>query len=457
MTERSGLPDQLPDEWEWSTFGDVADYINGYGFSKAEWDDKGRPIIRIQNLTGTGDSFNYHYGEIDEKYIVPNGTLLISWSATLGAYIWRGEEGVLNQHIYKVEPYDNILKKYLYYIADFSADELMRRAHGSGMKHVTKGVFDSFPIRLPPVSEQRRIVSKIEELFSNLDAGLDSLQTAKRQLERYRLSVLQAAVEGRLTAEWRRTHSPEPADRLIRRATEHDEINKYKKRGKMATLPDQLPFDLPDGWQWTRVGDVARRIRYGTSDKAEKENQGIAVLRMGDIVDGKLRYDDLKFMPHDWDDEEKFLLEDGDLLFNRTNSAELVGKTAVYKKDHPPAVFASYLVRARLYEGICEPEFLAHYINSAYGRAYISRVTSQQVGQANVNATKLASMPFPLPPIVEQREIVGSVDRLLSIADNVASTSASEEMRGSRLRQSILKKAFAGRLTSAPDHQHTIL
>jgi type I restriction enzyme S subunit len=311
---------------------------------------------------------------------------------------------------------------------------------------VNKSTVDKHPFLYPPLPEQRRIVAKIEELFSNLDAGMDDLQAAGQQLERYRLSVLQAAVEGRLTADWRRTHDPEPADRLLERVEEKETVNKYKNRGKLTEPDADLMYEIPETWKWVQIGDLASAIRYGTSDKAKKENKGVPMLRMGDIEHGELHYDDLKYLPEDWEDKQKFLLRDGDVLFNRTNSAELVGKTAVYKDSHPEAVFASYLVRARLYLDVYTPDLMAYYINSVQGRKYINSVVSQQVGQANVNATKMASMPIPLPPLAEQKQIVDEVERLLSVANDAAATAEREHIRADRLRQSILKQAFSGRL-----------
>jgi type I restriction enzyme S subunit len=147
--------------------------------------------------------------------------------------------------------------------------------------------------------------------------------------------------------------------------------------------------ELPEGWVWTRVGEVSRSIQYGTSDKATDDPSGIPVLRMGNIQDGKPDFTNLKYLPKDWAHRDEFILEGGDVLFSRTNSAELVGKTAVYKGGSPEAVFASYLIRVRVDSSACAPDFLALVINSSYGRGCIRSVVSQQVGQANVNGQSL--------------------------------------------------------------------
>ena len=170
------------------------------------------------------------------------------------------------------------------------------------------------------------------------------------------------------------------------------------------------------------------------------------MIRMGDIENGQIHFDDLKYMPEGWDDREKFLLEDGDLLFNRTNSAELVGKSAVYKTEHPEAVFASYLVRAKLHEDIFAPDLLASYINSAHGRRYIRAETKQQVGQANVNATKMASMPIPVPPAKEQEELLRRIKQRLDKINEMAEHVDQADDRLDQLDRSVLAKAFRGEL-----------
>jgi type I restriction enzyme S subunit len=166
---------------------------------------------------------------------------------------------------------------------------------------------------------------------------------------------------------------------------------------------------------------------------------------MGNLQAGSLDLADLKYLPRSHDEFPKLLLRPGDLLFNRTNSAELVGKSAVYSGTPAKCSFASYLIRARFCDPACS-RFAAFFINSMHGRRWIASVVSQQVGQANVSGSKLAALSIPLPPLAEQDRIVAEVERRLSIADEVAATVDSALARAARLRQSILKRAFEGKL-----------
>ena len=133
--------------WKRTTLGDLGRYLNGRAFKKNEWSSHGRPIIRIQNLTGSSTAYNYFEGELEDRYIVQPGDLLVSWAATLGAYIWHGPEAVLNQHIFKVE--SNIDVRFHKYLLDHMLSDLMRHTHGSGMVHITRGRFDSMPVSVP--------------------------------------------------------------------------------------------------------------------------------------------------------------------------------------------------------------------------------------------------------------------------------------------------------------------
>ena len=233
---------------------------------------------------------------------------------------------------------------------------------------------------------------------------------------------------------------------LAERRARWESQEKHRGKYKEPIGPDtsNLP-GLPEGWVWATVGQLSSRIEYGTSTKASSEPSGIPVLRMGNIQDGELDFSDLKYLQGDHPETQKTILSHGDLLFNRTNSAELVGKSAVYKDLHPEASFASYLIRVSFLSDISS-DYVYTFINSQHGRAYIARVRNQQVGQANVNGTKLAAMSIPLPPATEQHRIVAEAERRVSVMKQTEAAVEANMTRAGRLRQSILKQAFSGKL-----------
>ncbi len=335
-----------------------------------------------------------------------------------------------------------------------------------GQRRVPKAWLKDSTLPLAPLPEQRRIVAKIESLFAKMDAGVAALKRAEANLKRYRASVLKAAVEGRLTEQWRKENPPsETGEEFLarilaerRKRWEAEQLAKlagkrrkppknWKTKYKEPVRPDarHLP-ELPDGWCWATVDQVSYGVHYGSSTKTSSGQDGIPVLRMGNIQDGVLNLDRLKYLPPDHSEFPRLLLATGDLLFNRTNSAELVGKTAVYRGHPDPCSFASYLLRVKML-GPNLSQIVANALNSLHGRAWVASVVSQQVGQANVNGTKLRAFPFPLPPETEQGEILcRSADAINSVTHSTGAINALSLRRAAVLRHAILKRAFEGGL-----------
>ena len=262
-------------------------------------------------------------------------------------------------------------------------------------------------IPLPPNPEQHRIVEKIEALFSELDNGVEQLKTAQEQLKVYRQAVLKWAFEGMLTTE------------------------------------SVVDAGLPKGWKWVKLGDVCLGVEYGSAAKSKKTGK-VPVLRMGNIQNGRFDWGDLVFTDDD-DEIKKYLLKTNDVLFNRTNSAELVGKTAIYKGERP-AIFAGYLIRINRIESLIDANYITYFLNSHFAKSYGNTVRSFGVNQSNINGTKLKGYPLPLAPLGEQHQIVQEIESRLSVCDKLEETIAESLQQAEALRQSILKKAFEGKL-----------
>ncbi len=147
----------------WCRIGQIAEFVNGLAFKPSEWENKGLPIIRIQNLTDNNRPYNYTTKIFEDKYIIRKDDLLFSWSATLDSFIWEGEDAWLNQHIFKVIPYKCIDKRFLYYSFKVLVYSFSNITHGLTMKHLTRGVFENHLFALPPLKEQKRIVAKIRQ------------------------------------------------------------------------------------------------------------------------------------------------------------------------------------------------------------------------------------------------------------------------------------------------------
>lgn len=442
MNEHNG---DLPRGWVAATLGDLGEYHNGRAFKKDEWAETGRPIIRIQNLTDPSKPYNYFQGDAEPRHEVEAGDLLVSWAATLDVFQWNGPPAVLNQHIFKVISF--IDPQFHFYVLKHAVDALYAQSHGVGMVHVTRGRFDATPVLLPPMDEQQRIVIELSRQLARVGAGETNLGGARRALRTYRESVLTAAVSGQLVAN---DFDDPPAEELIASILSRRQARWAAAglgRHKEPEPPTALDIDLPHGWASATVDQLAVGVQYGSSAKTSADLDGVPVVRMGNIVDGRLDLDDLKFLPNDHDEFPALLLADGDLLFNRTNSPELVGKTAIARTLPEECSFASYIIRVRFAAEML-PEFVSYFINSPFGRRWVRDNVSQQVGQANVNGTKLRALTVPVPPTSVQENIVGEVTRLFAVGDDLRKSLDAAVRDAEVLERSLLYNAVSGRLVS---------
>lgn len=314
-------------------------------------------------------------------------------------------------------------------------------------------------IPLPPLPEQCRIVAEIEKHFTRLDAAVASLQRAKANLKRYRASVLRAACEGRLApteaALARREgreyeHASVLLERILKERRgqwEAEERRRGKYRDPQPPDTGNLPT-LPEGWAWATVDQAVVRSEYGTSVKCTYEANGLPVLRIPNIVAGEIDFSDLKYATVALIVGAQAALQLGDILMCRTNgSVSLIGKTAVVRSPlELPHTFASYLLRFRLGERDTLPLWLHICLSSLHGRAFIESHAASSAGQHNVSLTLIHGMPFPLPPLAEQRRIVAEVERHLSVIQAAENIVAANQKRAERLRQAILQRAFQGKL-----------
>lgn len=333
-----------------------------------------------------------------------------------------------------------------------------------------------FEVLIPPLNEQKRIVAKIEELFSELDKGVESLKAARERLKVYRQAVLKAAFEGRLTEAWRREHEGElesaeellAAIRAEREARYQQQLAEWqqavadweaaggkasgKKKPAKPRKPKELPPltaeelaelpQLPEGWAWVKVSQISESIQYGYTESSTEQPIGPRFLRITDIQDNKVNWDEVPFCSIPEEKIGTYLLASGDLVFARTGAT--VGKSFLIKGEIPEAVFASYLIRVRSENGIVG-EYVASYFQSV---GYWAQITEGQVGigQPNVNGTRLGQIYLPLLSRDEQHQIVQEIEARFSAVEQMEKAIDEGLKKAEALRQSILKQAFAGKL-----------
>jgi type I restriction enzyme, S subunit len=371
----------------------------GKGLPTKHLKEFGYPVFGANGIIGFND-----------KYLFEESQVLISCrGAYSGKVNYSPPQCFITNNSLIVEILDQSIlnKKYLFY--SLQAVNKSRLVTGTAQPQVTINNAIELSIPLPPLSEQHRIVEKIEELFSELDNGIANLKEAKEQLTVYRQSLLKWAFEGRLT-------------------------NEETKDG-----------ELPEGWKWVTIGDTCRSVEYGSSAKSDDDGK-VPVIRMGNIQAGLIDWSDLKYSSNELE-IQKYLLRPNDVLFNRTNSPELVGKTAIYKGERP-AIYAGYLIRINIIEEFINAYYLNYFLNSEYAKWYGNSVKTDGVNQSNINGQKLKSYPIPIAPLTEQVKIVEEIETRFSVADKLEQSIDESLLQAEALRQSILKSAIEGRLVS---------
>jgi type I restriction enzyme S subunit len=289
----------------------------------------------------------------------------------------------------------------------FRDDAKLKMKGAVGQQRVPADYLKGHPIPVPPLNEQRRIVERLDSLLIVTADATEELNQIPALIDHYKRRLLALACSGDLTADWR------------------------KKTGASA-------------WKTVKLADVAESLSYGSSAKSAKEGK-TPVLRMGNIQDGRLDWTDLAYTSN-LEETSKYLLRPGDVLFNRTNSPALVGKTAVFHGGRD-AVYAGYLIRVRCGPQLL-PDYLGYCLNSPAGRAYSWMVKSDGVNQSNINAKKLAAFSFLLPPMEEQEEIHRRVAFGIEWLDQISNECKAAVDLLPAISTAVQSKAFRGELVA---------
>lgn len=413
LVPKEEQPYKIPNNWCWT-------YLTK-GMAEC-WDKYRKPINATERNKRLGNIPYYgatgQVGWIDD-YLTDEHLVLIGEDGAPfldllknKAYIIKGKSWVNNHaHILK-SFYDEVGNKYLCnYLNVFNYKGYI---NGTTRLKLTQKNLDIIPIPLPPINEQQRIVNRIESLFAKLDRAKELIENTLAQFEQNKMAILHKAFTGELTAKWRKENN----------------------------------IDL-SSWQEKTIDELCTSLKYGTSKKSKPEGS-VVVLRMGNLQNGEIDWSNLMYTD-DKDDIEKYLLKKGDVLFNRTNSPELVGKTSIYRGEYP-AIYAGYLIKLDYGKDIIG-EYLNYMMNSTKAKHYCYTVKTDGVSQSNINAKKIGAFEIPVPTIEEQQEIVNILDKLLAKYNKIKNLEQQLE-KIELLKKAILAKAFRGELgTNNPDEE----
>ena len=508
---------ELTNRWVNCQLGDVVTLRNGYAFKSEEYQEQGVPIIRISDINDSvveiSNSKNIYQHEEFEKYTVNCGDILIAMSgATTGKFgIYKGvAKAYQNQRVGNLLLVSeaNTNKKFVYYLLFSLKRRIEKDAYGGAQPNISGSKVEAIEIALPPLNEQHRIVAKIEELFSELDKGIENLKTARTQLKVYRQALLKHAFEGKLTAQWRADNQNklETADALLKRI-QQERTQRYQqqladwekskspsvpllqsgKTSKIATPPlvphfekgglggisgsaaglskpkapkplppltaeelAELP-ELPEVWGWVKYGDLCSVVRNGISAKPEGES-GTPIFRISAVRPLFFDMTDIRFIDNTTGEFDAYCLERGDLVFTRYNgSRRYVGVCAEYRSDEK-RLFPDKLVQTRVFSKNISTSYLEKALNSGASRKFVESKIRTTAGQSGVSGDDIKNIPVPFCSTDEQIQIVEELESKLSEVDQLDQTITTSLQQAEALRQSILKKAFSGQLVSQDPH-----
>lgn len=336
--------------------GETARFINGAAFKPTDWCNGGLPIIRIQNLTGTGEKFNYTTRQVKPELVVEPGDLLVSWSATLDVYRWGGPRGLLNQHIFKVLPEPGVDPDYLYYALKSALTELSSKTHGSTMKHVVRGDFESTRVRIPSLPEQRRIV--------DLLSRAEGIVRLRREAETKAAELIPALF-----------------------------IDMFGD-----------PATNPKGWPLRKVADFVSRFEGGKNIQAGSENgSAYRILKVSAATSGVYRESESKPAPDGYTPPPSHIVRAGDMLFSRANTEELVGATAIVGSTDGKTLLPDKLWRFVWAEPV-DPTYMHALFQSSRVRRELGKLSSgTSASMRNISQGKLFGLSLPVAPYAKQK------------------------------------------------------
>lgn len=466
---------KLPKGWEAVTLQDIAIWSSGGTPSRSNpafyagtipWlktGELGPKIVYSSEEHISDDGLN-----ASSAKLFPKGSVAIAmYGATIGKTSILGIDATTNQACAVGIP-KATSSEFLYYFLISQEKRFIDAGKGGAQPNISQGIVREWPLLLPPQAEQTRIVAKLEELLSDLDVGVAELKTAQKKLAQYRQSLLKAAVEGALTAEWRQNNKPtETGAQLLERILterrarwEAKQLAKFKEQGKAPpkdwqkkypepVQPDttDLP-ELPDSWIWASLdmlGEIASGVAKGSKRDAAIEVREVPYLRVANVQRGYLDLSEVKTILATERDIADLTLQAGDILFNEGGDRDKLGRGWVWRNEVENCIHQNHVFRMRPYLPELLPELISHHGNT-FGKTWFQNAGKQTTNLASINMTMLRMFPVPLGPADEQRELLNLLELQIEQMDQQEKAVELALKQSAAQRQNILRAAFAGQL-----------
>lgn len=423
LVPESEQPYPMPENWICFPFTSLIDIEGGTQPPKSQFINEYREgyIRLVQIRDFASDKYIVFVPDTAKlKHFKEDDILIARYGASLGR-ICTGMSGAYNVALAKTIFSSNVLnRKYVYWMLQSESFQApLMGISRTAQAGFNKEDLSTFAMPLPPIAEQQRIVDRIESLFAKLDEAKQKAQDALDSFETRKAAILHKAFTGELTAQWRKEHGVGM-----------------------------------ESWENVSVSEICHSLKYGTAKKSSSEGT-VVVIRMGNLQDGEISWDDLAYS-NDEEDIEKYKLVPGDVLFNRTNSPALVGKTSIYRGEYP-AIYAGYLIKLDYDRSRVIGDYLNYSLNTISAKEYCNSVKTDGVNQSNINAKKIGAYRFNAPKINEQTEIVRILDHLFAKEQQAKEAAEGVLEQIDLIKKAILARAFRGELgTNDPSEESVV-
>ena len=423
------IPYDLPQGWQWVKLGNISMVNGGYAFKSSEYKNVGIRVVRISDFNELGFVNNnivrYDYNrKLDDYLLEEKNIILCMTGGTVGKSLFiknLTEPMVTNQRVGTIKIL-GVIEDYINYsILSPLTQQVITESKNSTNDNISIETIKNFLIPLPPLAEQKRIVERLEEILPLVDEygkNEEILSEMNQKLpKQIRQSILQYAVQGKLVEQ---NPQDEPASELLKRIkAQKDQLIKDGKIKKEKPLPpitqDEIPYDLPQGWEWVRLGNVGLSnigLTYKPADVTQSDS-GIPVLRSSNIQNNKIYLQDLVRVTTEIKNQNLFV-EIGDILIcARNGSKNLVGKSAIITELKEPMTFGAFMAIFRSQIN----NWVKIYLDSPLFKKTLESVNTVTINQITQNNLKNAIIP--LPPLAEQKRIVAKVEELLNLVNKL--------------------------------------
>ena len=410
------VPFEIPESWCWCKLSDVCNFESGYAFSSDDYKDKGTPLVRISNIQDclvSLDNCVYIEGDIDKRFIINNGDLLIAMSGAttgkMGVYQYDCP-ALLNQRVGNIKVNTSLLlQKYRDFFMQSQGDLILKLSYGGAQPNVSAKIISDLFIPIPSLNEQEKVVAEIEKWFGFIDEIENGKIELESHIKKTKSKILDLAISGKLVPQ---DPNDEPAIELLKRINpdfEPCDNSHY----------ENLPYEVPDGWCWAKINDVTEFIKNGAQIKQFKGASGIPITRIETISNSELDMARMGYANITNGAEYKdYYIKDGDILMSHINSRAHIGKCALCNVGENQIIHGMNLLRIRCSKQIL-PEYMVYYFRSTTFYNLIEPHIKNAVNQASINITNLQKILIPIPPYSEQRRVAFIVDKLFSTIDTI--------------------------------------